>query len=36
LGLPSEIAEAAYFLCSDASSYITGYILDVNGGTLMD
>lgn len=36
LGLPEEIAQAATFLCSDASSYITGHILDVNGGTLMD
>lgn len=36
LGLPEEIARAASFLCSDASSYITGHILDVNGGTLMD
>jgi len=36
LGLPEEIAQAAYFLCADSSSYITGHILDVNGGTLMD
>ena len=36
LGLPAEIAEVAYFLCSDSASYITGHILDVNGGTLMD
>jgi 3-oxoacyl-[acyl-carrier protein] reductase len=36
LGKPEEIAEAAYFLCSDQASYITGHILDVNGGTLMD
>lgn len=36
LGLPEEIAQAAAYLCSDASSYITGHILDVNGGTLMD
>jgi 3-oxoacyl-[acyl-carrier protein] reductase len=36
LGLPAEIAAAARFLCSPAASYITGHILDVNGGTLMD
>lgn len=36
LGLPKEIARAASFLCADESSYITGHILDVNGGTLMD
>lgn len=36
LGKPAEVAEAAYFLCSSSSSYITGHILDVNGGTLMD
>jgi NAD(P)-dependent dehydrogenase (short-subunit alcohol dehydrogenase family) len=36
LGRPEEIAEAACFLCSPQSSYITGHILDVNGGTLMD
>jgi 3-oxoacyl-[acyl-carrier protein] reductase len=36
LGRPEEIAEAAFYLCSDEASYITGHILDVNGGTLMD
>lgn len=36
LGRPEEIAEAAHFLCSEAASYVTGHILDVNGGTLMD
>lgn len=36
VGTPEEMAEAAYFLCSPAASFITGHILDVNGGTLMD
>ncbi len=36
LGRPEEIAETAHFLCSQQAGYITGHILDVNGGTLMD
>jgi NAD(P)-dependent dehydrogenase (short-subunit alcohol dehydrogenase family) len=36
LGKPDEIAQAARFLCSPQAAYITGHILDVNGGTLMD
>ena len=35
-GKPSELAEAIYFLVSPAASYITGEILDCNGGQLMD
>lgn len=36
LGSPEEMAEAAWFLCSPQAAFITGHILDVNGGTLMD
>ncbi len=35
-GKPAELAEAVYFLVSPRSSYITGEILDCNGGMLMD
>ena len=36
LGKPREVADAALFLVSDAAGFITGEIMDVNGGTLMD
>lgn len=36
LGRPEEVAEAALFLASDQASFITGEILDVNGGAVMD
>jgi 3-oxoacyl-[acyl-carrier protein] reductase len=35
-GEPEEIAEAILFLASDRSRYVTGEILDVNGGLVMD
>jgi len=36
LGKPEDVAEAVLFLASDAASFITGEILDINGGALMD
>lgn len=33
-GEPDEIAEAALWLCSDASSFTTGHALAVDGGML--
>ena len=35
LGLPEDIAHSVVFLVSSRSSYITGQVLNVNGGMLM-
>ncbi len=32
LGQPEEVAKAIHFLCTDASSYVTGAELHINGG----
>jgi 3-oxoacyl-[acyl-carrier protein] reductase len=36
LGSPTDVAGAVAFLASDAASYITGEIVDVNGGVYFD
>lgn len=35
LGEPAEIAAGVAFLASDAAAYITGHVLDINGGYAM-
>ena len=35
LGTPEDVAGAVVFLCSDAASYITGQVLNVDGGMVM-
>jgi len=35
MGEPREVAQAVLFLSSDESSYITGHVLNVNGGGYM-
>ena len=34
-GKPEDVAAAVRFLCSEDASYITGHVLDVNGGMYM-
>lgn len=35
MGAPEDVAEAVYWLCSDAAGYVTGQVLHVNGGMYM-
>lgn len=35
LGTPEDVANVAVFLCSEASSYVTGQVINVDGGMVM-
>jgi 3-oxoacyl-[acyl-carrier protein] reductase len=35
IGMPSDVANAALFLASNASSWITGQVIDANGSKVM-
>jgi Dehydrogenases with different specificities (related to short-chain alcohol dehydrogenases) len=35
VGSPEDVASAVSFLASEEASYITGHVLNVNGGLLM-
>ena len=35
MGTPEDIAAAVHFLAGEGASFITGHVLDVNGGIYM-
>jgi 3-oxoacyl-[acyl-carrier protein] reductase len=35
MGKPEDVAEVVFWLCSDASGYVTGQVIHVNGGMYM-
>ena len=35
LGTPEDVADVVGFLASEDSRYVTGMIVDINGGTVM-
>jgi NAD(P)-dependent dehydrogenase (short-subunit alcohol dehydrogenase family) len=35
LGTPEDMARAVLYLASDASAFVTGHTLNVNGGSLL-
>ena len=34
-GTPEDVANVVYFLCSEDSSYVTGQVINIDGGMLM-